>query len=179
MNRMLLALCVLAAPALVHAEEMYRWRDADGSLHYTNIERNAPSSATAIETQIVVEADHMPGAELEHAVVEEVGGTPPAPTAPAPAVSAPLPTRSGFLPDGPQVYDEARKQFGCFQASVLSSGGFSHPDDIATTYNCLPYRLGPRAWLNAAKAELAVRENGIDPRQMVQLYQEYYGPTAP
>jgi len=179
MKRMLLALCVLTAPALVHGEEMYRWRDAGGTLHYTNIERNAPTSATAIETQIVVEADHMPGA-LEHAVIDEVSGAPAAPVPVAPSArTTPLPVRPGFLPDGPQVYDESRKQFGCFQASVLASGGFSQPDDIATTYNCLPYRLGPRAWLNAAKAELAVRENGIDPRQMVQLYQEYYGAPTP
>jgi hypothetical protein len=94
-------------------------------------------------------------------------------------VAVPLPTSRGFLPDGPQAYDEARKQFGCFQGSVLASGGFSQPDDIAAAYNCLPYRLGPRAWLNAAKAELAVRENGIDPRQMVQLYNEYNAPPAP
>jgi hypothetical protein len=29
--------------------------------------------------------------------------------------------------------------------------------------------------LNAAKAELAMRENGINPRDMMQIYQEHHG----
>jgi hypothetical protein len=175
MKGMLLALCVLTAPALVHAEEMYRWRDANGQLNYTNLPRSAPAHATTVETRIVVEADQMPSADFEHAVIQDSSGPTAAP-APVQVIAAP-PQPFVPLPPAPRVYDEARLQFGCFQASVLSSGGFAHPDDIAATYNCLPYRLGPRAWLNAAKAELAVREAGIDPRQMVQLYQEYYGPA--
>jgi hypothetical protein len=76
------------------------------------------------------------------------------------------------LPDAPRVYDEARLKFGCYTAGVLSSGGFSHANDIAGAPNCYPYRLGPQAWLNAAKAELAMRENGINPRNMMKLYME-------
>jgi len=36
--------------------------------------------------------------------------------------------------------------------------------------NCLPYLLGPEAWLNAAPAELGLRENGIDWKQVVHMY---------
>ena len=38
--------------------------------------------------------------------------------------------------------------------------------------NCLPYRFGPEAWLNAARAELAMRQSGINPRDMMRLYTE-------
>jgi hypothetical protein len=76
------------------------------------------------------------------------------------------------LPDAPRVYDEQRLRFGCFTAGVLYFGGFSHPDDISSTLNCYRYRLGPDAWLNAARAELAMRQNGINPRDMAQLYSE-------
>lgn len=81
------------------------------------------------------------------------------------------------LPDAPRVYDKARLEFGCYTAGVLWAGGFSHANDISGVPNCYPYRLGPRAWLNAAQAELAMRENGINPRDMMQLYMEEYGPA--
>lgn len=88
------------------------------------------------------------------------------------------PSGQGFqpLPDGPRVYDEARLKFGCYTAGVLWAGGFSHANDISGVVNCYPYRLGPRAWLNAAQAELAMRENGINPRDMMKLYAEEHGP---
>jgi hypothetical protein len=79
------------------------------------------------------------------------------------------------LPDAPRVYDEARLKFGCYTAGVLSAGGFAHADDISNVGNCYPYRLGPAAWLNAARAELSMRENGINPRTMMQLYMEEHG----
>ena len=86
-------------------------------------------------------------------------------------------TGRGFepLPDAPRIYDEARLKFGCYTASVLSAGGFAHANDISSVGNCYPYRLGPRAWLNAAQAELSMRENGINPRDMMQLYMEERG----
>lgn len=79
------------------------------------------------------------------------------------------------LPDAPRVYDEARLKFGCYSAGVLWAGGFSHANDISGILNCYPYRLGPNAWLNAARSELAMRENGINPRDMMKLYAEEYG----
>ena len=65
-----------------------------------------------------------------------------------------------------------RLRFGCFTAGVLFDGGFSHADDISGVMNCFPYLLGPEAWLNAARAELAMRQSGINPRDMLRLYTE-------
>jgi len=79
------------------------------------------------------------------------------------------------LPDAPRVYDEARLKFGCYSGGVLWAGGFSHAGDISGVQNCYPYRLGPEAWLNAARAELAMRQNGINPRDMMKLYMEERG----
>lgn len=87
------------------------------------------------------------------------------------------PDAGGFqpLPDAPRVYDEARLKFGCYTGGVLWAGGFSHAGDISGVQNCYAYRLGPNAWLNAARAELGMRENGINPRDMMRLYAEEHG----
>jgi hypothetical protein len=69
-----------------------------------------------------------------------------------------------------RVYTEKRLRFGCYAADLLYAGGWSHPDDITLTGNCLPYLLGPEAWLNAARAELGLRQNGIDWKQVVYMY---------
>jgi hypothetical protein len=69
-----------------------------------------------------------------------------------------------------RIYSERRLRFGCYAGSVLYSGGWAHPDDIGVVGNCLPYLLGPEAWLNAARAELALRQNGLDWRQLVPMY---------
>ena len=42
---------------------------------------------------------------------------------------------------------------GTFESDSKNAGwpgGWSHPDDVNVVGNCLPYRLGPEAWLNAA-----------------------------
>jgi hypothetical protein len=41
-------------PALAGAEEVWRWQDADGRLHYTNRENTAPQDAEVVRTQIRV-----------------------------------------------------------------------------------------------------------------------------
>ena len=79
------------------------------------------------------------------------------------------------LPDAPRVYDESRLKFGCYSGGVLWAGGFSHAGDISGVQNCYAYRLGPEAWLNTARAELAMRQNGINPRDMMKLYMEEWG----
>ena len=168
MRQLLLALILALAPALVHADDVYRWEDENGVLHYSNIADVVPAKATVVTTPITLEVARMPGA-----------AEPPARTAPAARVRRPEfegYAQPGYrfrpLPDAPRVYDERRLMFGCFTAGALYYGGFAHAEDISPVLNCLPYRLGPEAWLNAARAELAMRQSGINPRDMLRLYTE-------
>jgi uncharacterized protein DUF4124 len=168
MRQLLLALILALAPALVHADDVYRWQDENGVLHYSNVADLVPAGADVVTTPITLEVARMPSA-----------AEPPARTAPPaderrPAFEgyAPPGYRFRALPDAPRVYDEGRLMFGCFTAGTLYYGGFAHADDISPVQNCLPYRLGPEAWLNAARAELAMRQSGINPRDMLRLYTE-------
>jgi len=168
MKQLLIALILALAPALVHAENVYRWEDEDGVLHYSNVGDIVPADATVVTTPITLEVTRLPGAAEE----------------PSRATATARVTRPEFqgyappsyvfrpLPDAPRVYDERRLLFGCFSGGVLYYGGFAHADDISPTMNCLPYRLGPEAWLNAARAELAMRQSGINPRDVLRLYTE-------
>jgi hypothetical protein len=171
MRKVLLALVVALAPAMVHADALYRWEDSGGVVHYSNVAGLAPASATVVETPITLEVDRMPNAEAEDAAFELSGGH----VITDDELKGYAPPGYHFrpLPDAPRIYDEERLRFGCFTAGVLYYGGFSHADDISGVMNCFPYRLGPEAWLNTARAELAMRQNGINPRDMVQLYGEF------
>jgi len=179
MRKIVLALTVALVPALALAEDMWRWKDAQGVLHYSNIARDVPAGATLVDTHITLEVDRLPGAPVEP-VLEMRGGqvVDPGERAPGRVPGVTRPRSFKPLPDAPRVYDEQRLRFGCFTAGTLYFGGFSHPDDISGTLNCYPYRLGPDAWLNAARAELAMRQNGINPRDMVQLYSEMTQPST-
>jgi len=179
MRNLALAVGLLVLPALVHAENFWRWQGEDGTLHYSNIAEGIPGDAKVVDTRITLEVDRLPGAAQEPAlqpVLEIVDGT---------VVDAdrrqlrgqPVRAERSFdpLPDAPRVYSDERKRFGCFSAGILYFGGFSHAGDISPILNCYPYVLGPEAWLNTAKAELAIRENGINPRNMVKMYREQAG----
>jgi len=168
MKQVLFAFVVALMPAFVHADEIYRWVDEHGVLHYSNMGDRAPADATVVKTPITLEVAQLPGAAAQ----------------PQPAPARPRPPSAQFrgfappnytfrpLPDAPRIYDERRLQFGCFTAGTLYYGGFAHADDISPVMNCLPYRLGPEAWLNAARGELAMRQSGINPRDMMRLYTE-------
>ncbi len=144
-------LVLTALPPLTRAEEVWRWKDAKGTLCYSNRAEVVPPEAAPVTTRLIVETDHLPGA-LD---VSDVQARRPA----APALRRPH-----------RIYSEERLRFGCYAGSLLYSGGWSHADDINAVDNCLPYLLGPEAWLNAARAELALRQNGIDWRQVVPMY---------
>jgi hypothetical protein len=167
MNRVLLVLAVALVPALAHADELYRWKDERGVVHYTNIARSAPAEATVVETPITLEVDRMPGAS-DGAALAVSGGE----VSDGFLTATPVAESSGqrWLPDAPRIYDDARLRFGLFSAGALYFGGFSHPDDISPNLNVYAFTLGPEAWLNAARAELAMRQNGINPRDMMRLY---------
>lgn len=174
MRQVLLALSVALLPAVVHADELYRWKDDGGVVHYSNVSTLAPAGAAVVETPITLEVDRLPGAaEAEDASLAFSGGH--VITQDQLEGYAPPGYRFRPLPDAPRIYDEQRLRFGCFTGGVLYYGGFSHADDISATMNCYPYRLGPEAWLNAARSELAMRQNGINPRDMMQLYAEQGG----
>ena len=169
MRPILFALIVALVPALTHADELYRWLDEGGVVHYSNVGNLAPADATVVTTPITLEVARLPG------------GAPAEPRRAPVARAMARPEFQGYapptytfrpLPDAPRIYDEQRLRFGCFSAGALYYGGFAHADDISPTMNCLPYRLGPEAWLNAARAELAMRQSGINPRDMWRLYTE-------
>jgi len=155
-----LAVLLVIAPTLAHTEEVWRWKDANGTLCYSNRAAAAPPDATVVKTGIVIEASRLPGAEPD--LVMQDGMVIDA-RAERPVVRA-----RERKPH--RIYTEERLRFGCYSGSVLYSGGWAHPDDINAVGNCLPYLLGPEAWLNAARAELALREHGLDWRQLVPMY---------
>lgn len=160
MKTLVYLLALTVVPALAGAEEVWRWRDANGTIHYTNQADAAPTGAAVVETRIVVEAQRLPAAEpdlmLRDGVVIDARDQQVEP-----------PSR----PRAPRrIYSEQRLRFGCYAGDLLFAGGWAHPDDIAVQGNCLPYLLGPEAWLNAARSELALRANGIDWRQVVRMY---------
>jgi hypothetical protein len=166
--KMLASVLALATlPALAGAEDTLRWTDGKGTIHYTNQRELAPAEASEVETRLIMEVSRIPrDADLlmEDGVVREVAE--PAP----PREQRPAPYR---------IYNEERRRFGCFASDVLYAGGWSHPDDITVQGNCLPYMLGPEAWLNAARAELALREHGIDPREVAAMYESAREPVVP
>ena len=65
MRSILLALTVTLAPALVGAEEVWRWKDGRGVLHYSNHTRNVPADAAVVKTPITLEVKRLPGAPVE------------------------------------------------------------------------------------------------------------------
>ena len=46
MRNILLAVTLTIAPTLAAAEDVWRWKDAGGALHYSNVAGLAPSDAT-------------------------------------------------------------------------------------------------------------------------------------
>jgi hypothetical protein len=169
MRKVLLALSVALVPAFVHADEVYRWKDERGVVHYSNIARNAPSDAAVVETPITLEVERLPGA-TEQPVLELSGGQ--VAEQYVAATAAPVSSGREWYPDAPRIYDDARLHFGLYSAGALYFGGFSHPDDISPNLNVYAFTLGPEAWLNAARAELGMRQNGINPRDMMKLYMQ-------
>ena len=151
-----LTVLLALVPTLGHADEVWRWTDANGTLCYSNRVAMTPPEATVVQTRRA----RLPGGEGD--LVMDGGMV-------IDAREARPPTRESVRRPH-QIYSERRLRFGCYASSVLYSGGWAHPDDIAVIGNCLPYLLGPEAWLNAARAELALREHGIDWRKLVPMY---------
>jgi hypothetical protein len=157
---LLFALVVL--PRLVSAEEAWRWTDAHGTVCYTNRADVAPADAVQVTTRLQIAATRLPDSDEAVVVADNRS---------AAARVAKRPYR---------IYNDARRRFDCYAGGVLYAGGWAHADDISGVGNCLPYMLGPEAWLNSARAELAMREHGIDWREVMSMYlAEPRGPSEP
>jgi hypothetical protein len=176
MRKVLLALSVALLPVLAQAEDVYRWQDERGVVHYSNIEGNAPAGAAVVETPITLEVEHLPGATAEPVFSMSDGIAVDSFNTLGDGFysgyAAQAPGHRQWYPDAPRIYDDARLRFGLFSAGALYFGGFSHADDISPNLNVYAFTLGPEAWLNTARAELAMRQNGINPRDMMKLYME-------
>jgi hypothetical protein len=158
----LATLLVLAALApLAQGEEVWRWKDDNGTLCYTNRAEVAPPRATAVKTRLIVETERLPGAP--DLVIDD------GQVIDARAKRQPTPREPRKLPH--RIYTEERLRFDCYASNILYFGGWAHPDDVTVVGNCLPYILGPEAWLNGARAELGLREHGIDWRRVVEMYE--------
>ena len=161
MKTVALLLALVALPRLAPAEEAWRWTDAHGTTCYTNRADLAPADAALVQARLVVETDRLPDSGEVVAAADTV-------KQPAPPAKPPH-----------RIYSEVRRRFDCYAGGVLFSGGWAHADDISGVGNCLPYMLGPEAWLNSALAELAMREHGIDWHDVVAMYVAQPHPSSP
>ena len=153
MKTVALLLALAALPRLAHTEEVWRWTDASGTTCYTNRAGTAPADAAVVKTRLVVETNQLPDSTGTIGVADA-----------EPAVTPAEPKRPH------RIYSAQRRRFDCYAGGILFAGGWAHADDISGVGNCLPYMLGPEAWLNSARAELAMREHGIDWREVVAMY---------
>src|SRR5256712_11295203 len=127
MRSILLALTVTLAPALVGAEEVWRWKDGRGVLHYSNHTRNVPADAAVVKTPITLEVKRLPGAPVEPVLDLRGGQVMDSADRPAARRRIASPARSRWLPDAPRIYDAPRLRFGCYAAGVLYYGGVPPP----------------------------------------------------
>lgn len=155
------AVFAVAAP-FAHADTAWKWTDARGTIHYANVLDEAPPTAVRVTTEISHAPTATPLVAEEHVDADHRG----IPLGEAPSEARPVGKKLH------KIYDEERLRFGCYSAGVLYYGGWSHPDDISPSIGCSRYLFGPEAWLNAARAELAVRENGISPKELYHAYRE-------
>lgn len=81
MKKFAVLLALLGLPALAHAEDMWKWRDARGRLHYSNVQESAPPQARKVAREIGLIGGEIigPAATFEHP-----GEAPAAPTVPSP-----------------------------------------------------------------------------------------------
>src|SRR5262249_56996572 len=139
MRNILLAVTLTLAPTLAAAEDVWRWKDAGGALHYSNLARLAPSDATVVKAPLTLEVDRLPGAPVEPVLDIRGGQVLTEADRPAARSRAAAPARSKWLPDAPRIYDARRLRFGCYTAGVLYNGGVAPPPGTSAATRPLPY----------------------------------------
>ena len=133
-TRAILTLALLL-PIAAHAEDMFRWRDAKGRLHYSNDTEKVPAGSQVVSKQL----GHIGGAPIGEAV-----------QAAAPKEGA----TTGWAPAGSCVAD-----LGLFalpdRAVDFNRRGFFEVDRACGRQHDI------EAWLRSASTTLALREIGL------------------
>ena len=130
----------LLLPIVAHAEDMFRWRDARGRLHYSNDTEKVPQGAQAVTKQL----GRIGGEPIGASVAPEPSSGRPAgqPQETAWATTAPCPLFEGLwaLPD--RAVD------------------FNHRDFFDVDAVCGPQH-DIEGWLRRASTQLAMRTIGL------------------
>jgi hypothetical protein len=129
----------LLLPIAAHAEDMFRWRDARGRLHYSNDTEKVPQGAQVVTKRL-----------------GEIGGEPiGAAVAPEPAAERPSPsaqTSWNLTPPCPL--------FQGLWALPDRAVDFNHRDFFDVDAVCGPQH-DIEGWLRRASSQLAMREIGL------------------
>src|SRR5262245_3146659 len=124
MKQLALALTLLAVPVVgLAADDVWRWSDAQGDVHYSNIQGAVPEGASKVTTKITIVTDRLPGAPEQPGLVVANGKVVDAPVRTASRAAGVKKSASKWLPDAPQIYDDERREFGCFAGGTLFFGG--------------------------------------------------------
>jgi hypothetical protein len=160
-------LVLLLLPVCALAEDMYKWHDAQGRLHYTNDPTKAPADATIVTKQLGYSDGNVPyqdPAEVQsdlqyYRKLHEKRLRPEEPTAPSGGVG---PTVFGGVPVVPGA---GYQPFGWgYPAGYLSFAGYANNPfgGYIPFPHVRPGRTPPvGAWLWTAGYELAWRELGV------------------
>src|SRR5262245_10600399 len=112
MKRYALALGLLVLPVLGHASDVWRWTDAQGKIHYSNVAGSVPDSATAVTTTVTIETSRLPGAPRDAGLTIAGGEVIDASERDTQREKS-AKKASRWLPDAPRIYDDARLRYGC------------------------------------------------------------------
>ena len=127
MNRQLLLLALLCATVSAHAEQVYKWTDAAGIVHYSD----APPPKDALNVQTV----RVTGGDRPHAVLptDNPDAAPPE-NKPAAAPAAPAAVSQADTPEGrAQLCQAARNNLEILQSKFqVSTPGSNKPMDDKT-----------------------------------------------
>ena len=151
-TRVILTLA-LVLPIAAQAEDMFRWRDARGRIHYSNDTEKVPEGAQVVTKKI----GEIGGAPIGEAIA------PPAP----PPSNANEPTAAAF----PQVLGGFTPMVGCNSPGgcVANYGLYAFPDRVVDfnrrgwfgiDYTC-GHQRDLEAWLRDASTAIAMREVGF------------------
>ncbi len=132
---------VLALPIAAHAEDMFRWRDARGRIHYSNDTEKVPQGAQVVSKKL-----------------GEIGGAPIGEAMPAPAPSGEMAAATRRMP----TWRPGRRCVGDLGLFALPhrSVDLDRRDWFGVDYVCGPQH-DLEGWLRDATTTLELRKIGL------------------